>query len=260
MYLRVIACEVAFREICQLVAVTRNVVDLDFLTQGHHDHPALGQAEIQRRIDTVPAGKYDALLLGYGLCSNILVGLRSAHTRLVVPRAHDCITFFLGSKERYQDCFTQRPGTYYFTSGWLELRQRRGGEPGFGGFMPAHSGAGMQQNYAQWVAKYGEEQAKYLAEVIGQWEANYSHGALIDFDFARPLGLREQVQKTCAEKGWQYEELEGDLSLLRRWIEADWDPKDFLVVPPGRKIVATFDERIIADAPADEPAAGTPAA
>ncbi len=93
--------------------------DLEFLTQGYHDIPATGRVEIQKLIDAVPAGKYDAILLGYGLCSNILTGVTCSHTRLVIPRAHDCITFFLGSKERYQRCFGERPGTYYFTSGWL---------------------------------------------------------------------------------------------------------------------------------------------
>jgi hypothetical protein len=254
MFLKSIACEIAFREICFTAARSPNIVETEFLTQGHHDHPALGNQEIQRRIDAVPAGKFDAILLGYGLCSSILPGLRSAHTRLVVPRAHDCITWFLGSKERYQDCFTARPGTYYYTSGWLECRTRRGGDhaAGYGGFMPASASAGWQATYDQWVQKYGEEQAKYLAEVMGQWEANYTHGVLIDFDFARPLRLQEQVRQICADKGWQFENVAGDLGLLQRWLDGDWNEREFLVVPPGRKITATFDGQIIGLAPAAE--------
>ena len=107
-------------------ARSRNLIDFEFLTQGYHDIPGTGRAEIQKRIDATAAGRYDALLLGYGLCSNILTGLTTAHTQLVIPRAHDCITFFLGSKERYQECFNAKPGTYYYTSGWLECTKRRG--------------------------------------------------------------------------------------------------------------------------------------
>ena len=120
MLLKIIACEIAFREICHIAAQSKHLLDLEFLTQGHHENPAAGRADIQQRIDAMPAGKYEAILLGYGLCSSILTGLTTAHTPLVIPRAHDCITFFLGSKERYQKMFASRPGTYYYTSGWLE--------------------------------------------------------------------------------------------------------------------------------------------
>ncbi|MBI3852848.1 MAG: DUF1638 domain-containing protein [Verrucomicrobia bacterium] len=251
MFLKVIACEIAFREICFAAARSPNVIDLEFLTQGHHDVPGAGRQEIQERINAVPAGKFDAILLGYGLCSNMLVGLRSDHTRLVIPRAHDCITFFLGSKERYQNCFAERPGTYYYTSGWLECRQRRGlreDEAG-GAFLPAHTGAGAKATYEHWVKKYGEEKAQYLLEVMGRWTDNYSHGTLIDFDFTKPLALDEQVRKICAERGWQFEKIEGDLRLLQRWLDAQWDSADFLVVKPGERVVASYDEGIIAATP-----------
>ncbi len=99
MFLKVIACEIAHREICFAAARSRNLMDLEFLPQGHHDRPCVGRAHVQECIDAVPAGKFDAILIGYGLCSNILVGLTTQHTPLVIPRAHDCITFFLGSKE-----------------------------------------------------------------------------------------------------------------------------------------------------------------
>jgi hypothetical protein len=257
MFLKVIACEIAFRELCHAAARSPSLTDFEFLTQGHHDHPVLGNQEIQRRIEAVPAGRYEAILIGYGLCSSILPGLRATHTPLIIPRAHDCITWFLGSKERYQQCFTARPGTYYYTSGWLECRTRRGGDSavGYGGFMPASASASYQATYDQWVKKYGEEQAKYLAEVMGQWEANYTHGVLIDFDFTQPLRLREQVERICAEKGWQFEKMDGDLGLLQRWFDGDWGERDFLIVPAGRRVVATFDEAIIGLAPPAEPAA-----
>ncbi len=252
MFFKVIACEIARREICHLAAQSPHLVDLEFLNQGLHDHPARGHDEIQRRIDAVPAGRFDAILIGYALCSSILSRLTTAHTPLVIPRAHDCITFFLGSKERYQTCFLDRPGTYYFTSGWLECRQRRGDgqNGGRGGFMPSQTAASLAKDYEAWVAKYGEEQAKYLAEVMTGWSSHYTHGVLIDFDFTKPLKLDARVREICRERGWQYEELAGDLRLLRRWLNGEWDERDFLIVPPGRTVIPTFDDRIIDLAPA----------
>src|SRR6476620_3424328 len=102
MFLKIIACEIALREIAFLAAQSPHLVDFEFLTQGLHDHPNLGRDEVQKRVDAIPEGKYDAVLIGYALCGNIIAGLRATHTPLVIPRAHDCITFFLGSKERYQ--------------------------------------------------------------------------------------------------------------------------------------------------------------
>lgn len=245
--LKVIACEIAVREICHVAASAPHLVDLEFLTQGYHDVPAQGRAEIQRRIDAVPAGRYDAILLGYGLCSNILTGLFCPHTPLVIPRAHDCIALFLGSKERYQQLFDTRPGAYYYTSGWLECVRRRGVASLQQGttFMPANVKSAADATYAQWVAKYGEEQAQYLREVMGGWTASYDAGVLIDFDFTRQLGLRAQVERICADQGWRYEELAGDVSLFRRWLAGDWDAADFLVVPPGEIVEPSYDAGVV---------------
>jgi hypothetical protein len=253
MFFKVIACEIAFRELCHLAAEAPHLIDFEFLTQGHHDRPAAGHQAIQERIDAVPAGKYDAVLLGYGLCSNLLAELRAPHTPLVIPRAHDCLTFFLGSKERYQERFHARPGTYYFTSGWLECRARREGKlsPGHGVFLPSQSGAGWQQTHADWVARYGREKADYLAEVMGDWHAHYTHGTLIDFEFVRSLRLEEQVAAICRHEGWTFERVAGDLGLLRRWLHGEWAEEEFLRVEPGQRVVATFDQRIIGVAPAE---------
>ena len=49
-------------------------------------------------MDRTPEGVYDAILLGYGLCGNGLAGVTARHTRLVLPRAHDCIGILMGSR------------------------------------------------------------------------------------------------------------------------------------------------------------------
>ncbi len=247
-FYRVIACEIAARELYFTAAACPNLIDIELLTQGHHDTPQAGREEIQQRIDAVPAGKYAAILLGYGLCSNILVGLTTAHTPLVIPRAHDCITFFLGSKERYQQCFADHPGTYYYTSGWLECAQRRGAKgPVWGGVsLPASANVGLGGTYEEWVRKYGEDQAKFLLEEMSRWSASYSHGTLIDFDFTKSLRLPDEVRKICAEKGWEFSQMAGSLALFHNLLKGSWPDQDFLLVRPGQKVLATFDESIIA--------------
>jgi hypothetical protein len=256
MYLKVIACEIAFREICHVASQSCHVVDLDFLTQGLHDVPDKGLGEIQTRVNAVPSGKYDAILIGYALCGNIIRGLRASHTPLVIPRAHDCITFFLGSTERYQRLMEMHPGAYYYTSGWMECLRRRGekASPLSMQFLPTRAGlaVGTEPVFAQWVEQYGEERARYLLEVMGRWTESYTHGVLIDFDFSKRLHLHEQVEAICERRGWRFEQIEGDLHLLERWLGGEWDDKSFLTVRPGERVAPSYDDRIILAERADE--------
>ncbi|MBI3947682.1 MAG: DUF1638 domain-containing protein [Armatimonadetes bacterium] len=241
MFLKIIACEVVFRELCWVAAQTPSLVDFEFLSQGYHSNADIGRARLQERIDAVPEGKFDAILPGYALCNNMAAGLQARHTPLVIPRAHDCITFFLGSKERYARIFRERPGTYYYTSGWLE-HPRRGGES-----VPRADGAqlGPDSSYQALVEKHGEEAARYVMETLGQWVTKYTHGVLITLDFAARLPIADEVRGICAERGWEYDEIPGDIGLLRRWVDGDWDSEDFLVVRPGQRVVATYDDRIL---------------
>jgi len=249
MFLKVIACEIAFREISHLAAQSRHIIDLEFVTQGLHDAPLKGREELQKRIDACPAGKYDRILIGYGLCGNIITGLTTAHTPLIIPRAHDCITFFLGSRERYQRLADSHPGSYYYTSGWLECLRRRGEKrsPLNLQFLPTRAGLnlGPESIYGEWVQKYGEERARYLMEVMGHWTQSYTHGVLIDFDFTKPLHLHEQVEDICEQRGWKFEQLEGDLRLLHCWLDGEWDPESFLIVHPGSKVSPSYKEGVI---------------
>jgi hypothetical protein len=249
MFLKVIACEIALREICFTAAQAPHLVDLEFLPQGYHDTPAQGREFVQERVNAVPPGKYDAILLGYGLCGNIINGLKTPHTPLVIPRAHDCITFFLGSHERYQKLLESRPGAYYYTAGWLEVLRRRGDRtpPNKVQFLPTRAGMADAAGsaYDEWVKRYGEERAKYLLEVMDRWTENYTHGVFVEFDFNKVLHLKETVQSICDQRGWQYEEIEGDLRLLQYWLDGEWDPKMFLVVRPGEEVAPSYDDRVI---------------
>ena len=41
------------------------------------------------------------MVLAYGLCGGVTAGLHAGSITLVIPRAHDFITIFLGSRDRY---------------------------------------------------------------------------------------------------------------------------------------------------------------
>ena len=241
MFLKVIACEVMFREVCYCAARSVNQLDLGFLSQGYHDNPEIGIQRIQEQVDAVPADQYDGILIGYGLCNHIVTGLRAHHTPVVVPRAHDCITFFLGSRDRYTRTFRDSPGTYYYTAGWIEHRERRGER------VERRQGAGLgiQMQYEELAAKYGEDNANYLMETMGNWTAHYKQGLFIGFDFTTHLAARDRAREICESRGWTFKEVQGDLGLLQNWVDGNWRNEDFLVVQPGEVVAPTYDDQII---------------
>ena len=153
MRLRLISCEIFFREMCHVVAHSPHTIDLEFLPKGLHDvGTAEMHARLQAAIDRIDNTPYDAILLGYGLCNNGIVGLTSRDRRLVVPRAHDCITLFMGSASRYMDYFRNHPGVYFTTTGWIE----RGGAHGELSQLALGKQLGFLQTYEEMVARYGE--------------------------------------------------------------------------------------------------------
>src|SRR4051794_15612515 len=101
MRLKIISCEVLFREISLLASRSPNQVDIEFLPKGLHDERSHRMREhLQRTLDAVDASRYDAIAFGYALCGNGVVGLTARSIPIVLPRGHDCITLFLGGRQR----------------------------------------------------------------------------------------------------------------------------------------------------------------
>ncbi len=239
--LALIACEILQRELCLCAARSPRVVDLVFLPKGLHDMGKTGMtARLQAAIDAIDATRYEAILLGYGLCNNGVEGLR-APLPMVVPRAHDCITLLLGSKERYAAYFDANPGTYFKSPGWAERSSNEVvSEPG-----TIPSQLGLSWNERDLAAKYGAENANYLMEQMAGWTKTYTKLAYIDTGVGDAAALQARTREEAARLGWAYEELAGDTALLRRLVDGAWDPKDFLVVPPGRTIKPTHQQTIV---------------
>ena len=125
MKLKLISCEIFFREMEFLLEQSPHEIDVEFLQKGLHDIPTEEMLKrIQAQVDAASEQDYDAIILGYALCNNGLVGLKARNTKLILTRAHDCITLFFGSRQRYREYFYANPGTYFKTTGWIERNQR----------------------------------------------------------------------------------------------------------------------------------------
>ena len=243
-----IGCEILYREACYLAAASPHRVDVEFVLKGLHDLPRQDMLQkLQTIVDAVDlqAG-YEAILLGYARCNDGLVGLKARQIPLVIPRAHDCIALFFGSRAAYNDYFQQHPGTYFLTTGWLERNTFEEGtyaRPAYGkeGVM---SKLGLTESYDAMVAKYGKENADYLVESLGGWLKNYSRSLYLQMNACNEQPFIDQARKQATERHWEFELRQGDWTLLRKLFAGQWDA-ELLVVPPGGTIVARNDDDVL---------------
>ena len=242
MKLCAICCEILAREAARAAAHSPNIVHLAFLPSGLHSTPDKLRAGIQAEIDNASDGRFDYIVLGYGLCSRGTADLTARQTPIVIPRAHDCITLLLGSRERYDREFTERPGTYYYSAGWIEHMD---GDLSQGTLKPMKE-TQAEQRYLEYVEKFGEDNAKYLIEQEGLWLANYSRAALIDTGIGDIETYRRFTQGVAESNAWEYEELQGDTRLVDILFAGDWAEDEFLIVQPGQRTIEQVIGGIIA--------------
>jgi hypothetical protein len=219
MSLYILACRV-LESILTPYLRARNV-PVTFLEYGHHRAPQLLAPALQAELERIE--EPSVFIIGYGLCGNGLHGVRAGRHTLIVPRADDCITLFLGSYQSYIHEFNAEPGTYYLTKGWLE------------------SGSHPLKEYGELLEKYDRETADWI---IDEQYKNYTRLVLLapsqaELDECRPRA--RAVADFCQQRwGYRYEERLGSDNYVKRLataaIELKESTDDFLVIPPGGEI------------------------
>ena len=217
----VLACATVMEEMLPLLpeGVTYQVLDF-----GLHINPANLKRALQDAIDAA-AEKADTVILGYGLSSMAVIGLRANGCSLVVPRVDDCIAIFLGSGRAYKQQSRAEPGTYYLTKGWIEVADTPFDE------------------YDRLAAKYGPDKAEWI---IREMIKNYTRLALIDTGREGLERYREFARSLAERWSLRFEEIPGSNALVRQMLFGPWDD-DFVVIPPGESI--RYDHFFPADPP-----------
>jgi hypothetical protein len=239
--LHAVVCQVIARECFHAAAHSPHAVSLTVMPSGLHRVPDELRAELQSQIDKASGAGNDFIILGYGLCSRGTADLVARDTPIVIPRMHDCITLLLGSKERYQSEFIEHPGTYYFSSGWIEHMD---GEMDQSGFQSLNERA-REEKLREYTEKYGQDNAEYLLEQESGWLAHYSRAVLIETPFGAVESYRSFTREIAETRGWTYEELAGDMSLADKLFSGEWNSDEFLVVQPGQRTREAVNQGII---------------
>lgn len=240
MKIKLISCEALAREFYCAAGASPHVIDTELLAFGLHNTPDELRRTIQASIDACEGKGYDAIILGYGLCSRGTAEITARSIPLVILRMHDCITALLGSRARYSTEFSANPGTYYYSPGWIERKEGDMEQ----GFVDIHEQS-YAEHYKEYVEKYGEDNAKFLIEQEKQWTANYTRAAFIDMGIGAIDYYRRFTQDLASSHSWEYAEVKGDMTLITRLANGEWESEDFLTVKPGETITESFDELIL---------------
>lgn len=238
MRLKCLSCNALTRMVYYCAALSPHVVDVELFELGLHNQPGNLRNRLQERIDQVSVQHYDAIALAYGLCGQATLGLTARTIPLVIPRAHDCITLFLGSRQRYQIQFEEQPGTYWYAVDYMERRENAGTALGF------NTGSDVESQYDEYVRKYGKDNADYLMEVMGAWQSHYQRAAFVDVGIGDGAAVEAEAQAQAARRGWIFEHINGDAGLIRRLLNGEWN-EDFLVLQPGQQIARSYDDDVI---------------
>ena len=162
------------------------------------------------------------------LCGNGLAGLVARSIPLVIPRAHDCITLFLGSRSVTKSTFAHTPAS---TS-----------RPPAGSSAARAPDTQLSLAFDDLVARYGEEDARYLFEELTR---HYRQLTFIRMGVEPDDRFERSAREEAAGRGWDFETVQGDMGLIQRLVDGPWSEGEFLVTLPGSRVVASHDGRII---------------
>jgi Protein of unknown function (DUF1638) len=183
-----------------------------WVESGLHLKPQSLRNRLQEELDCLDHA--ERVLLGFGFCGNAVAGLISRDYELIIPRADDCISLLLGSKENRRRCCSSG-GVYFLTKGWLE-----------GEF-------NICTEYQAVLARFGPKNTELIYR---RMLAHYQFLGLIDtgaYELDVMLPLVNEIAatlnlKTCV--------LLGSDQYLKKLLSGPWNEEDFVIIPRHTRI------------------------
>ncbi|MDR1656002.1 MAG: DUF1638 domain-containing protein [Deltaproteobacteria bacterium] len=220
--LGIVACDVIRKEL-EAAAANRDVL-LHFLPYSLHSTPSEMGNRIKEGIAAVKAMGAGPLALGYGLCSNGVVGVENDGP-LVMPRCHDCIGMLLGSPKRYFEMFRQFPGTYFLTDGWI----RNQADP-------------LSSVEIKYTPRIGEKKA---FRGMSLELANYKTFCFVNTGVGNLESIKARTKENCRIFGKEYLEVDSGIEYFRALVDGPHGEEEFISLSGGQKIISDYFYNII---------------
>jgi len=154
------------------------------------------------------------IVLGYGLCSNAVLGLKTEHATLVVPRVDDCIAMMLGSNEAFAAESAKARGSYYVAKAYLDECDT------------------IMSEHEKLIEKRGPERAEKMMRLLLE---HYTRVVLINTGRYDVEPYRERMEAFAETFDLIVEEVPGTTRILDALVEGGWGD-DFVVAPPGHEL------------------------
>ncbi|MFP3859426.1 MAG: DUF1638 domain-containing protein [Bacteroidales bacterium] len=210
----VIACRSIKPELERMKEGEENL-KVKYLPQNLHRTPDKLREMLQNVINKFEK-ESDIMVLGYGLCSNGIVGVRAPQQGLYIPRTHDCIAFYLGSRENYKNIFGKHPGTYHLTKSWIDNKK----DP-----------LGLVEN------EYTERVGRELAEETMKAEIkNYEFISYVNTNVGDDEKYRKRARENADFFNKKFIEYNGSADYFKKIIYGPYDTQDFVFVKPNDKV------------------------
>ncbi len=234
-----IACRVFEEEINLHIPQGAPIGPVEYFELGLHDRPKTMRSTLQAAVDSFNSDdSLTAVLLVYGLCGRGTAGLRAGRHPLVIPRAHDCMTVFMGSAKTYIKHQAAHPDSYYFTPGWMRDRRTPGPER-------------LELIKQELSQKFDPEDVEFLVETERDAWAQHGRAVFIDLATMGADAFAERAAQDAKWLGWQFERICGNPSLLQDLLSGNWDEERFQIVSPGNELRHMANDKVFASAPAE---------
>lgn len=206
----IIACEVVLKELLPFLPPH---VKYETLDAGLHVNTKKLHGALQDLIDK-HTGANDFLVLGYGLCSRAVIGLKAKSSMLAIPRVDDCLGLFLGSMERYRRQIQQVPGTYFLSKGWID------------------AGITLVDEFRRLEERYDGRRVDF---VKNQMLKHYTRLAFIDLGHPDSAKYRRIARDAADHLQLDYEVLKGTSKPAKKLIAGPLD-EGLILVPAGKAV------------------------
>ena len=152
----IVGCGIIKQDIEHLLNDLPYEADVFWLDEKLHEFPDNLRKVLQEKIDELT--DYDEIILGYMLCGNGLLGIKSGKSTLRFIKGDDCIYANLCHRDDYT---ALRSSSIFLSHGWLSTNRNSLSE------------------YQKTVEKYGEKRAKRIYDAMYK---NYKHVAYMQLD------------------------------------------------------------------------------